>query len=106
MLTLGMAIKFFQDCGLFIYPSLLIMALGVSIAIERYLFLARARRDNRRLWEQAQPLLQQAQWKDAQGLAAQTKELLDVGALLFASAAEAAVFSREVALALRGKEAE
>ena len=44
--------------------------------------------------------------EDAQGLAAQTKELLDVGALLFASAAEAAVFSREVALALRGKEAE
>ena len=26
-------VKFFQDCGLFIYPSLLIMALGLSIAI-------------------------------------------------------------------------
>jgi biopolymer transport protein ExbB len=63
------AVKFFQDCGLFIYPSLLIMALGVSIAIERFIFLARARRENRLLWEQAQPLLQQAQWKDAHGLA-------------------------------------
>ena len=28
------AVKFFQDCGLFIYPSILIMALGVTIAVE------------------------------------------------------------------------
>jgi biopolymer transport protein ExbB/TolQ len=58
------AVKFFQDCGLFIYPSLLIMALGLSIAIERFIFLQRARRQNRELWNQVQPLLQQAQWKD------------------------------------------
>ena len=24
------AVKFFQDCGLFIYPSILIMALGLA----------------------------------------------------------------------------
>ena len=36
-------IKFFQDCGLFIYPSALIMALGVTIAIERFIFLNKAR---------------------------------------------------------------
>ena len=27
------AVKFFQDSGLFIYPSILIMALGLSTAI-------------------------------------------------------------------------
>ena len=51
------AVKFFQDCGLFIYPSLLIMALGLSIAIERFIFLNRARSENRRLWAQLLPML-------------------------------------------------
>ena len=51
------AVKFFQDCGLFIYPSLLIMALGLSIAIERFVFLNRARSENRMLWAQVLPML-------------------------------------------------
>ena len=40
---LRIAVKFFQDSGLFIYPSILIMALGLAIAIERFVFLNRAR---------------------------------------------------------------
>jgi hypothetical protein len=49
------AVKFFQDCGLFIYPSILIMALGLSIAIERFIFLNRARSQNRKVWTQVLP---------------------------------------------------
>jgi len=63
------AVKFFQDCGLFIYPSLLIMSLGLAIAIERFVFLRRARSDNRALWEQVQPLLGQGQLKQVHSLA-------------------------------------
>lgn len=51
------AVKFFHDSGLFIYPSLLIMSLGLAIAIERFVFLQRARTQNSALWEQLQPLL-------------------------------------------------
>lgn len=58
------AVKFFQDCGLFIYPSLLIMALGLSIAIERYIVLSRARAENRKSWEQMLPLLQGGRLKE------------------------------------------
>ena len=46
--TFSTVVKFFQDCGLFIYPSALIMALGVTIAVERFLFLSRARNENRK----------------------------------------------------------
>jgi biopolymer transport protein ExbB/TolQ len=56
--ALNTVIKFFQDCGLFIYPSMAIMALGVTIAIERFIFLGRARSENRRLWSQILPMLQ------------------------------------------------
>ena len=41
------AIKFFQDSGLAIYPSILIAAVGLAIAIERFVFLAKARSQNR-----------------------------------------------------------
>ncbi|MFN4265177.1 MAG: MotA/TolQ/ExbB proton channel family protein [Aquabacterium sp.] len=63
------AVKFFQDCGLFIYPSLLIMALGLAIAVERWMYLSRARKDNSQFWAQMQPLLQQGQLKEVKSLA-------------------------------------
>ena len=65
-------IKFFQDCGPFLYPSLLILALGVAIAIERYAFLQRARSDNRRLWEQIFPMLKAGRFGEVMGMAAQS----------------------------------
>ena len=48
--TFSTVVKFFQDCGLFIYPSALIMALGIAISIERFLFLTKARNQNRKVW--------------------------------------------------------
>jgi biopolymer transport protein ExbB/TolQ len=70
MNALSTAIKFFQDCGLFIYPSMLIMALGLAIAIERFVFLTRARKENRKVWAEVLPVLQKGQFKDAQGMTA------------------------------------
>ena len=67
MNSIDAAIKFFQDCGLFIYPSLLIMATGVAIAIERFVFLQRARVANRQEWSKVLPLLQGGKWKEVMG---------------------------------------
>ena len=72
MNALSTAIKFFQDCGLFIYPSILIMALGLAIAIERFMFLTRARTENRKVWAEVLPVLQKGQFKDAQGMTARS----------------------------------
>ena len=63
-------IKFFQDCGLFIFPSLAIMATGLAIAIERFVFLQKARVNNRKDWAKVLPLLQGGQWKEVLGLTA------------------------------------
>ena len=72
MNTFQTVVKFFQDCGLFIYPSLLIMALGVTIAIERFIFLNRARSENRKTWSQVKPMLESGKFKEAQGVAAKS----------------------------------
>jgi biopolymer transport protein ExbB len=72
MNTFQTVVKFFQDCGLFIYPSLLIMALGVTIAIERFIFLSRARSENRKMWSQVKPMLENGKFKEAQGVTAKS----------------------------------
>jgi biopolymer transport protein ExbB len=58
------AVKFFQDSGVAIYFSIAIMAVGMSIAIERYIFLNRARAQNRKLWAQVLPMLQNGRFKE------------------------------------------
>lgn len=64
MSTFDTVVKFFVDCGPFLYPSLTMMAVGLAIAIERFLFLNRARNENRKLWDQVLPLLQSGKWKE------------------------------------------
>jgi biopolymer transport protein ExbB/TolQ len=63
-------VKFFHDSGLFIYPSLLIMALGLAVAIERFIFLNRARTENRQMWDKMLPLLQNGRIDKVQSVAA------------------------------------
>ena len=64
MNTFNTVVKFFVDCGPFLYPSLLMMAMGVAIAIERFMFLNRARSENRKLWDQVLPMLQNGKFKE------------------------------------------
>ena len=66
MSLIDTAVKFFQDSGLAIYPSILIMAVGLAIAAERYVFLKRAGSENRKLWSQLLPLLQGGRLKEVQ----------------------------------------
>jgi biopolymer transport protein ExbB/TolQ len=68
MNTFQTVVKFFLDCGPFIIPSLLLTAGGLAIAIERFIFLAKARNENRKAWGQIQPLLQNGRLKEALGL--------------------------------------
>jgi biopolymer transport protein ExbB/TolQ len=69
MNTFNTVVKFFVDCGPFLYPSLAMMAVGLAIAVERFVFLRRARSENRKLWDQVLPLLQGGKFKEVHGVA-------------------------------------
>jgi biopolymer transport protein ExbB/TolQ len=69
MSTFDTIVKFFQDSGVAIYPSLLIMALGLAVAIERFIFLQKARGENRRMWDKMLPLLQNGKFDKVQSVA-------------------------------------
>src|SRR5688572_9349476 len=72
MSTMDTIVKFIQDSGMFIYVSMAIMALGVSIAIERFIFLARARQANRKTWDSILPLLKSGNFKEVHGATARS----------------------------------
>lgn len=61
-------VRFFQSGGPFMYPIVLVLALGVAIAIERYIFLSFAGTRNRRVWGQLEPLLRKGDLKGARSL--------------------------------------
>ncbi|MCP4430333.1 MAG: MotA/TolQ/ExbB proton channel family protein [Gammaproteobacteria bacterium] len=50
-------VKFFQTGGTFMYPILVIFALGLSIAIERFIYIARTQSKTKKVWQQLTPML-------------------------------------------------
>src|ERR1700761_7430397 len=62
------AVNFFKDGGIFLYPLALIFVVGVSIAIERYVYLTRETIRNRSLWDALVPALSSGNFKQVVAL--------------------------------------
>ena len=50
-------VRFFQEGGPFMFPISIVLALGVAVALERYVFLSTAKRTNKNAFAQLEPLL-------------------------------------------------
>jgi biopolymer transport protein ExbB len=61
-------INFFKDGGFFLYPLALIFVVGVSIAIERFIYLTRETARNRGLWDELVPALSSGNFKQVVSL--------------------------------------
>jgi len=58
-------IGFFQKGGTFMYPILFVFAIGLAIAIERWIQLKRIGGANRKLWSSLQPVLVKGEFEKA-----------------------------------------
>ncbi len=58
-------VGFFQSGGVFMYPILLVFAVGVAIAFERWVQLSRTRNKNQKLWDSLQPVLAGGEFDNA-----------------------------------------
>lgn len=58
-------VSFFATGGMFMYPILIVFAVGVAIAIERYTTLSRVTRENQSAWEKVQPFLSKGDFDKA-----------------------------------------
>ena len=56
--TLYAVLRFFQSGGVFMYPILLVLAIGAAITIERYIYLTLVRSRNKGVWKRVLPLLE------------------------------------------------
>jgi biopolymer transport protein ExbB len=66
-------LRFFQSGGAFMYPILIVMIIGLAIAVERALYLRRANAENRLLWANLLPLLNQGKHEAAEQLAGESE---------------------------------
>lgn len=66
-------VRFFQDGGVFMYLILLLFAVGIAIALERFMYLQAAKSGSRKIWDGMVPLLQSGDFNQAAGLAAESK---------------------------------
>jgi biopolymer transport protein ExbB len=58
---LNTVINFFQSGGPFMYPILVVLALGLAITLERYVYLSAAKSKNRRILNQIIPMLEKGE---------------------------------------------
>jgi len=58
-------VAFFASGGLFMYPILLVFAVGVAIAVERYVTLSLVTNKNRVVWDKVQPMLANGEFDEA-----------------------------------------
>ncbi|HCU54829.1 MAG TPA: flagellar motor protein MotA, partial [Gammaproteobacteria bacterium] len=72
MQTYSTIVNFFQEGGFFMYPIALVMAVGMAIALERWLYLTKELRSNRKMWDQLMPALQGGKYPTAMSMASKS----------------------------------
>ena len=73
-------VRFFVAGGAFMYPILIVFAVGLAISIERYITLTQVRRRNEGMWGKLQPVLASGDFEKAREMT--TKDESTVSRLL------------------------
>jgi biopolymer transport protein ExbB len=83
METITTIVRFVQDGGIFMYPILVVGALGLAIAVERFIKLSVVKRANQSMWSQVHPILVKGEFEKAREMTAGNKstvsQLLNLG---------------------------
>lgn len=58
-------VRFFQTGGIFMYPILIVFAVGLAISVERYIKLVNVRGANRKMWGMLHPILEAGEFEKA-----------------------------------------
>ena len=58
-------VSFFSTGGMFMYPILIVFAIGVAISVERFVTLGLVTSKNQAVWEKVQPLLDGGEFDEA-----------------------------------------
>lgn len=67
------SISFIQDGGFFMYPILIVLAIGLGIVLERVIYLQATKARNKKIWDQVFPLLAKGQFRQAMDIVKNSK---------------------------------
>ena len=76
MNSIDLVVNFFKQGGAFLYPIAAVFAVGIAVAIERFIYLTLVARGNRRLWSQLAPQIQSGNYRKAMEIADRTDSAL------------------------------
>jgi len=71
--TYNTIVRFFQDGGWFMYPIVVVFAIGLTIAVERWIYLTMSSTRNRALWKKLVPLIGRGSFQEAAAITAKSK---------------------------------
>ena len=69
-------VSFFSTGGVFMYPILIVFAIGLAIAIERYITLSLVTNKNQAVWDQVQPMLSEGEFEQARELTSEDESTI------------------------------
>ena len=69
-------VGFFASGGVFMYPILLVFAIGLGIAIERYVTLSLVTNKNQAMWEKIQPLLSNGEFDEVREMTSEDESTI------------------------------
>lgn len=69
-------VSFFQSGGVFMYPIVIVFALGLAISIERYIFLSKTSLSNRAVWKRITPFIKAGKFQDAMSVTQKSKSAI------------------------------
>jgi biopolymer transport protein ExbB len=69
-------VGFFSSGGVFMYPILVVFAIGVAIAVERYVTLALVTKKNQAVWQKVQPLLANGEFDEAREMTSEDESTI------------------------------
>jgi biopolymer transport protein ExbB len=69
-------VRFFQNGGVFMYPIVLVLVMGLAIAIERWFFLTTTTAKNKALWAKVTPYLKSGNFAGAAQTTSSSKALI------------------------------
>jgi biopolymer transport protein ExbB/TolQ len=71
--TYATVVRFFQEGGIFMWPIVIVLALGLGVAIERWVYLTMARANNKTLWNKVTPFLKSGNFAGAMQVTTKSK---------------------------------
>ncbi len=76
MNAIDLIVNFFKQCGVFLYPIAAVFAVGLGFAVERFIYLHRVARGNRKLWAELAPHIKAGNFRKAMEIAERTDSAL------------------------------